>query len=317
MKRVLAGLIGVSVLLLSAAGIAEEAKLSEFRMRPGESGEYSLKVTTRTDSVRGTKKSRLVLTSDMRVFLRCVRISDNGAMHVEITYPDFTMQTSLTQGGQTSKIVSDRTGARSYVDGTLQDSATWEELEEQGRPNLAKLFGSMIEFTLDKRGRVVDVKVPSDLAADLPGVNVKQFFNQQVILPGVPVGPGAEWSESIERQVPQGPGPLHGIVMIDETTYKYEKNETALGRECARIAIQVTSRPKQEVTELEEFKQTSEGWSLVQLENGQPLQSHLNLFQEMKGTLGGLRLEVETTGEVNTNLILPAAPAEQAPVEKK
>jgi hypothetical protein len=322
MKTVLAVLTSAGIVLLSAKVIAEEGRLTEFRWRPGESGQYALQVRTRTESVLGTRKSTLVLMSDMKVLIRCVRVSDDGMMHLEISYPDFTMETSMTQSGQTSKIVTDRSGARSYVEGKLQDSATWEQLEAQGRPNLAKLFSSLIEFTVDKRGRVLDVKVPSDLVVDLPGVDVKQFFKQLVILPGMPISPGAEWSESTEREVPQGPGPLHGRVMIDETTYKYEKDEAAVGRECARIGILITSRPKQEIPNLKEFKQASDGWSLVDLENGQPVQSHLGLSQQMSGTSGGLGFEAKTTGEVNMNLVLPVGPAtnpaqEETPVEKK
>jgi len=326
MKTLLAVLTGPAVFLTCVALHAEEPRLIEFRMQPGESANYALHVETRTVTTwhrtRGTEERTVNFESNMRVLIRCVKVSDEGVMHFEITYPDFKMETSMTEEGQTSTIVSDRNGARSYLNGKLQESLTWDQLEKQRRPNLAKLLGSLIEFTLDKRGRVLDAKVPASLAGRAPAVDIKQFFRQQVILPGVPIMAGAEWSESVEREVPQGPGPLHGRMMIDEAAYTYENNETAMGRECARIGIVISSRPKEEIPDLKEFKQSTEGWSLVDLDNGQLIQSYLKLSQDMKGTPSGIRAEVSTTGEVKTNLVLPStagtAPAEEtAPAEKK
>lgn len=326
MKRDLMVGIAVVLLVVSVSARAEEPRKIEFRMKPGESVNYALRAETTTDSVRhassGTEKRRLDFKSDMRVVLRCVKATEDGVTQVEITYPDFAMESSVTEKGRTSRVVSDRSGARSYVDGKLQESATWNVLEKQGRPNLAKLFGSVIEFTLDKRGRVLDVKVPAGLSGQFSGIDVKQFFRQQVIFPEVAISPGTEWNETSERVVPEGPGPLGRKVVIDEVVYVYEKSETASGRECARIGIKVTSKPKEKIANLKEFTQTNEGWSLMALENGQQVSSEMRLFQEMKGTPGGIRTELKTTGVVRTNLVEPSAetgasPEKRAPEETK
>lgn len=319
MKRIVASAAGLVWLLVCLATRAEEPRKIEARMKPGDTATYLLHTETTTDHVRQTtpkpEKRRVSFRSDMKVLVRCVEVSDEGVIHVEITYPDFMMETAMLENGRLSKIISDQNGARSYLDGKLQDSQTWGVLEKRGNPNLLKLFSSTIGFTLDRRGRVLDVKVPAELAGQFSGADVKQFFQQQVIFPEVGIMPGSEWSDVSERQVPQGPGPLSGKAVIDNTTYTYEANETALEKECARIRVAIKSRPKEKILGLKEFTQTNDGWSLVSLDNGQPVKSELRLFQEIKGTPEGVKTEIKTTGVVMMTLVQP--PAAEPPKEEK
>ncbi len=319
----------LAILLVGTPLFAEEPRKMELRMQPGESVNYALHVDMRTDytrqSSRGPEQRTLLFTSDMKVLIRCTQVSEDGVIHVEITYPDFTMQTSITEQGGTSRIISDRDGARSYADGKLQESITWEALEKQGRPNLRKLFGSIITFSVDRRGKVLDVQFPPGLAERFPGVDTKQFFRQQIVFPEVAITPGTEWNETSEREAPRGPGPLDGKIMIDEAVYQYQRNEKAFERDCARIEILVKSRPKEKIPNLTEFKQTNEGWALADLRSGQLVQSQMKIAQEMRGTPGGIKTEVRTTGEIRTSLVEPAAarppptetPPQKAPTETK
>jgi len=326
MKKSLAFLTALFLVWSCFPAHPEEPRKFEFRMEPGESATYALHVDTTTQYVeyksRGTERRTFVFKSDMQVLLRCIEVTADGLVRVEITYPEFFMETAMTEGGRTSKIVTDSQGVKTYLDGKLGDQATWELVEKEGRPNLKKVFGSIIRFTLDRKGRVLDAKAPEGLRVQLAGVDIKQFFRNQVIFPGVPIVPGAEWSESSEREAPPGPGPLSGKIMLDETSYEYQRNETAMGRETARIHVVVKSRPRDEIPNLKEFKQTSEGWSLIALENSQLVQSEMKLYQEVKGTPGGIRTELKTTGKVTTSL-LPTSPAkadsaqEKAPAGKK
>ncbi len=309
MKKVSVILIGS--LFASNYLVAAEVKSRkiEFRMTPGESVHYALHAETTTEYVsyrsRGTQKGTMAFKADMRVLMRCLNVSDTGVVHAEITYPDFYMETTVTEDGRTNRIVSDENGAMSYVDGKLQEHLTWEDLEKQGRPNLKKLFSSLIGISLDKTGKVLDVKAPVELATRFTWVDVKSFFRNQVIYPEVAIAPGAEWNDVTEREALRGPGPLGGKIILDQASYQYQKDETAMGRECARIWARVTSRPKEEVPALKEFKQTSEGWSLISLENGQLVLSEMQLFQQMKGTPGGIETEVKTTGNMKTTLMQP------------
>lgn len=320
MKRVSVALIGLLFLSICLCADGQKARKIEFRMTPVKSATYNMHAETTTEYVsyrsRGTEKRTLDFKADMRVLLRCVKATSDGVVHLEITYPDFTLETTMTEKGRTSMIISDGTGARSFVDGKLQEQTTWEELEKRGSPNLRKLFNSSIAFTLDSTGKVLEVKAPPELSTRFTWVDVKQFFRNQVIFPDVPVAPGAEWNLTTEREVPRGPGPFSGKIMVDEATYEYQGNETASGRECARIRAFVTSRPKEKVPNLNEFKQTYEGWALVGLENGQLVMSEMKLFQEMKGTPGGIKTEVKTTGRVRTSLA-PGPGSEGAAPEKK
>jgi hypothetical protein len=317
-----------TLMILLAFGLvqAQEARKLELRMQPGESANYILHAETRTQQVRSTtrgdEKRTLTFKSDMKVLLRCVQLSPDGQIHVEITYPDFVMETSVTEKDQTVKVVTDMQGARSYVDGTLDQQSTWESLEKEGRPNLKKLFTSLIEFTLDKTGKVTNVKMPKDIAGSFGGIDVKQFFRQQVIFPPIAVAPGAQWSDTRERDLPRGPKPLGGIIMIDEAAYTYERNETAMEKECARIAIVSTSKPKEQIREMSDFEQTNTGWSLVDLQNGLTVLSEVRLTQKMRGTPAGVKSTVETTGVVNTTLVVtPVTPEatekDLSPVETK
>jgi len=319
MRRILASLISLVWLVVCSLLRAEETRSIEYRMKPGDSATYLLHAETTTDYSKQTtskpEKRRVTFRSDMQVSIRCVGVSDEGEIRVEITYPEFIMETTMLEKGQLSKIITDRNGARSYLDGKLEESQTWGAMEKQRKPNLLKLFSSTVEFTLDKRGRVLDVKVPAELAGQFGGVDIKQFFQQQVIFPEMPVSPGTEWSQTSERQVPEGPGPLGGKAMVDDTTYTYEADETVLDRQCAKIRIATKSRPKEKILDLKEFTQTNEGFSLAALENGQPVKSELNLFQEMKGTPGGVKTELKTTGVVMMSLMQP--PATEPPKEGK
>jgi len=320
MKTALVVLIGLVSLSMCAGAHGQDPRKIEFRMQPGESVAYALHAETTTEYAaymsRGTDKRTTVFKSDMRVLMRCVKLSPEGVVHAEMTYPDFSLETVMIQGGRMSKIVSDRDGARSYVDGKLEEELTWENLEEHGRPNLKKLFSSMIGLSFDRTGKVLDVKAPPGLSTRFTWVDVKPFFRHLVILPAVAIAPGAQWNEATEREIPQGPGPLSGKIMLDKRTYTYQGNETTLGRECARIRMVISSQPKESIPNLKEFKQTTEGWSLVSLDNGQLVVSELKLFQEMKGTPGGVKTEVKTTGQVRTSLVQPPA-AEAASGEQK
>lgn len=309
MKKTLLALVVAGSFLPWGVAFSEEPRLIEFRMQPGESANYALQVDTRTEITwhrpQGPESRTVHFQSDMKVFIRCAAVTPEGVMRIEIFYPDFRLETTVNEGGQTSRIVSDKAGARSYVNNKLQDTATWEQLEAQGRQSLPKLLAAIIEFSLDNRGRVLDVKVPPALAGQFSDTAIKQFFRQQVILPGVPIAPGAEWSDKAERTATAGPSFMTGKAMIDETTYTYEKNETVSGKECARIAIAVTSSPSEEIPDVTEFKQSSEGWSLLSLENGQLVESQMKLSQVIHGTPGGVSAESRTTGEVKTSLLPP------------
>jgi len=319
MKRLLLALIATGSSLTWGVARPEEPRSIEFRMQPGESANYSLRVETRTEITwhrpQGPETRTVHFQSEMKVLIRCAAITPEGVMRIEILYPDFHLETTVNESGQTSRIVSDKAGARSYVNGKLQEAATWAQLEAQGRQNLPKLLATLIEFSLDNRGRVLDVKVPAALAGQFSDTAIKQFFRQQVILPGVPIAPGSEWSDKTERTAAAGPSFMQGKTMIDETTYAYEKNESVSGRECARIAIAITSHPKEEIPDVKEFKQSSEGESLLALDNGQVVESYLNLSQEIQGTPGGVRAEAKTTGEVKTSLLPPAS--EKSPGAKE
>jgi hypothetical protein len=309
MKRRLLSLIAVGSLLTPAAAPSEEARLIQFRMQPGESANYVLQVETRTEITwhrpQGPETRTVHFQSEMKVLIRCAGVTPEGVMQIEIFYPDFRLETTVNEVGQRSRIVSDKAGARSYVNDKLHETATWEQLEARGNQNLPKLLATLIEFSLDTRGRVLDVKVPAPLAGQFSETAIKQFFRQQVILPGVPIAPGAEWSDKTEQTVAAGPSFMTGKTMIDETTYTYEKNETVSGRECARIAITVTSQPKQEIPDMKEFKQSSEGGALLALGNGQLVESQMKLSQVILGTPGGVRAESRTTGHVKTSLLPP------------
>jgi len=316
MKKDLMVLIGLLLVSVCVGARGQEPQKIELRMQPGDSATYTLHAETTTEyaayRARGTVKRTTVFKSDMLFLIRCTELSADGVIHVEIMYPDFTLETSVTERGQTSKIVSDRDGARSYVDGKLQEQATWENLEKQGRPNLKKLLSSIIKFTLDSTGKVLDVEAPKELGTSFAGADLKQFFQHQVIFPPVAVAPGAEWNETRKREVQRVPRPLGGKTMLDEVTYKYERNETAMGRQCARIAMVATTRPSEEIPDLKEFKQTNEGWSLISLDNGQLILSEMKLSQETAGTPQGIRHEAKTTGVVRTSLVQPSS-AEKKP----
>ncbi|MFQ5793173.1 MAG: hypothetical protein ACE5JI_22100 [Acidobacteriota bacterium] len=320
MKKISVVLIGLVFVSICHCAFGQEPRKIEFWMMPGKSATYDIRAETTTEYVSyrsaGTEKRTIGFKSDMRIVLRSVKATSDGVIHLEITYPDFFIETAVTEGGSTSKIVTDSNGARSYVDGKLQEQTTWEEQEKQGRPNLKKLFSSVIEFALHSTGKVLDVTTPAELATRFTWVDIKNFFQNQVIFPEVAIAPGAEWNQTSDREVPQGPGPLGGSIMLDETAYKYQGNEMAMGRECARISVVVASRLKEEIQNLNEFKQTNKGWSLIALENGQTVISEMNLFQEMKGTPRGVRTEVKTTGTVTTRLVQSPTPA-AAPSEKK
>ncbi len=307
MKRVSVVLTGLLFLSIWLRADGQKTRMIEFRMTPVNSAAYDLHAETTTEYVsyksQGTDKRTLNFKADMRVLLRCVKATSDGVVQLEITYPDFSMETTMTEGGRTSMIISDGAGARSYVDGKLQEQATWEELEKEGNPNLRKLFNSSIGFSLDRTGKVLEVKAPPELSTRFTWIDVKQFFQNQVIFPDVPVAPGSEWNQTTEREVPRGPGPLGRKIMVDQATYEYQSNETVLGRECARIRAFVTSQPKEEILSLKEFQQTYEGWALVGLDNGQLVMSEMKLFQEMKGTPGGIKTEVKTTGQVKTSRV--------------
>lgn len=309
MNKSLLSLIAVGGFLTTGAAFSEEARRIEFRMQPGESANYALQVDTRTEITwqrpEGPDTRTVRFQSEMQVFTRCAAVTPEGVMRIEILYPDFRLETTVNESGQTSRIVSDKAGARSYINNKLQETATWEQLEAQGRQSLPKLLATLVEFSLDNRGRVLDVKVPASLAGQFSDTAIKQFFRQQVILPGVPIAPGAEWSDRTERTAAAGPSFMTGKSMIDETTYTYQKNETASGRECARIAIAVTSSPSDEIRDVKEFRQTSEGWSLLALDNGQPVESQMKLSQEIHGTPGGVSAVSRTVGEVKTSLLPP------------
>lgn len=324
MKRSLMILIASLIASIVIGAHSQESRKIEFRMQPGESLTYTMHAETTTEylsSASGGKEQRkVVFKSDMQVFMRCIKLSPEGALDLEITYPDFSMETVMTEGGRTSRIVSDAEGAKAYLDGELQEQLTWANLEERGRPNLKKLFGALIGIRLDRMGKVLEVKPPPELTARFSWVEVKDFFRHQIIFPPVPVAPGAEWSESSERELSRGP--LRGSIMLEEATYKYEKNETVSGRECARIGIVVSSQPKEEIQDLNEFKQTNQGWSLVSLESGHLVSSEMKLFQEIKGTPGGRKAGAKTTGRVRTDLVKPAAAEaareqEKSPVDAK
>ena len=309
MNRRLLSLIAAAGLLTPVVASSEEARLVEFRMQPGESANYALHVDTQTEITwqrpEGPETRTVQFQSEMKVFIRCAAVTPEGVMRIEIFYPDFRLETTVNEAGQTSRIVSDNAGARSYINNKLQETATWEQLEAQGRQNLPELLATLVEFSLDNRGRVLDVKVPAALAGQFSDAAIKQFFRQQVILPGVPIATGSEWSDKTERTAATGPSFMTGKTMIDETTYTYEKNETVLGRECARIAITITSSPSQDIPDVKEFKQDSEGWSLLSLENGQLVQSQMKLSQEIHGTPGGVSAVSRTIGEVKTSLLPP------------
>ncbi len=320
MKRISVALIGLLLGSVCLGAFGQTARKIEFRMTPVDSANYNLLAETTTEYLseksRGTEKWSVGFRADMRVALRCVKATSDGVVHVEITYPDFTMQITRTDDQRTSTIITDRTGARSYVDGKLQEQISWEDEEKEGNPNLKKLFSSAIEFTVDSTGRVLDVKVPPELSTRFTWVDIKHFFRNQVIFPDMAIAPGAEWNQTSEREVPRGPGPLGRKIMVDEAIYQYEKNEMAMGRDCARIRVSVTSRPKEEILDLKEFKQTYDGWALIALENGQLVSSEMTLFQQMKGAPGGIPTEVKTTGKVKTSLVQTPA-AEAAPAEEK
>ncbi len=318
MRRSLMILVASLIASMVIGAHSQEARKIEFRMLPGESLTYTMHAETTTEYLSsgsgGKEQRKEVFKSDMQVFMRCIKLSPDGVLDLEITYPDFSMETVMTEGGRTSRIVSDTEGAKAYLDGELQEQLTWPNLEKRGRPNLKKLFSALIGLRLDRTGKVLEVKVPPELATRFSRVEVKDFFRHQVIFPPVPVAPGAEWSESSERELSRGP--LRGSIMLEKATYKYGKNETVSGRECARIGIVLSSQPKEEIPDLNEFKQTNEGWSLVSLESGHLVSSEMKLFREIKGTPGGRKAGAKTTGRVRTDLVQPSA-AEAAPGQEK
>lgn len=309
MYRRLLFLIAIGSFLKPDAAASEEPRPIEFRMQPGESANYALHVDTQTEITwhrpQGPETRTVRFQSQMKVFIRCAASTPEGVMRIEILYPDFRLETTVNEAGQTSRIVSDKAGARSYINNKLQETATWEQLEAQGRQSLPKLLATLVEFSLDNRGKVVDVKVPAALAGQFSDTTIKQFFRQQVILPGVPIAPGAAWSDKTERTAAAGPSFMAGKTMIDETTYTYEKNEIVSGRECARIAISVISSPSEQIPDVKEFKQSSEGWSLLAVENGQLVESQMKLSQEIHAEPGGVSAVSRTTGEVKTTLLPP------------
>ena len=322
MKNALTALVVSFLVSIGLTALCQEARKIEFRMQPGETLFYDMDLETATEYVaempRGTDRRTIVFKSDMRVLMRCTKLSPDGSVHVEITYPQFSLDTTETRATQVTRIVSDNDGARSYVDGKLTQRLTWENLEQEGRPNLKKLFASIIGFTLDRTGKVLDVRAPEEFTARFTGVDMKEFFRHQVIFPGLEIAPGAEWSQVAERESPPAQGPLGRQLMVDEASHKYESTQMAMGRQCARILSSITTRPKEEeVRDLKAFKQMNEGWSLIALDNGQLVMSEMRLSQEMETTQGGINTQVKTTGRVKTSLVPPSslktAPADKTP----
>ncbi len=292
--------VGLSIFLLLTVPVlctcARKTVTLESRFKKGEEIGYRLTIkgdgTVAISGLPGQKENapEAPMKMDMEIAYRMVvrDVDPEGTADIEVQFDNFKSVTD--SAGLKITMEVDKKGARMLQGDTIIKDAP-------GLEGMKKLFEKPIAIKMDKRGKLLALTKPGELANLLPHTDIYNLFKQsQFVLPDGPVVVGQSWGEKRDVFIEEGIAKK----LTGGKELKIDIRNTLAGmtdrggRNCAKIALKggmnlkdlEMALPDQGMgdlkmeTKFDQLKQDLEGTVFFDTDEGRIVDMHLDIDQD-------------------------------------
>jgi len=304
MSRTLAILLALLIIGLTSLALGDEATepiLLRYRFQPGDVQCYEAEATFNmtVSGAQGGQQQSVSTVISMRLpfSMRCTELADDGTMMAEIRFHGLHMQMKMQQAGQNMTMTADEAGVRVVQNGTVVMDGAWGSPELSQIPDMRALFEIALGARFTDRGELVEITNLDELPQEFQGFDLTQALDNQVVYPEHPVAPGDSWVHDLSQNMMNATLPSGRVNMVGQARYTVLEQTTYRNRPCLKLAIEA-DLDVPDASEGMRLDQTFQGTAYIDLATGVPLNTHINIEQDLAGSFEGTEFSITGRGTV-------------------
>lgn len=312
MSRTLAFLLALLIIGLTSLALggevtpnsesagADDAVLLRYRIEPGEAQVFEAAVTLNmqmTATGRGkSQDASMNMTVSLPFSIRGTERCDDGTMLGDVRFHGFQMNMDTRQGGERLSVKADEQRVEVSRNGSKLVDGEWGSADLGGMPDLRTLLGVTLNARFNDRGEIVEITNLESVADQLAGIDINQTLNNQVIYPEQAIRPGDTWQHELTQHFSNAAMPGGSITITGQATYTVLERLTWRNRPCLKLGLEARFQGPQGDLR---FEQTLTGTVYVDIATGVPLDSRLDMKQNLAGTVQHVTVTLKGTGSVS------------------
>ncbi len=309
MSRTLAILLALLIIGLTSLALGDDATepvLLRYRFQPGDVQCYEVEATfnMNVSGAQGAQQESVSTVISMRLpfSMRCTELADDGTMVAEIRFHGLHMHIKMQQAGQNMTVTADEVGVRVVQNGTVVMDGAWGSPELSQFPDMRTLFEIALGARFTDRGEMVEITNLDELPQEFQGFDLSQALDNQVVYPEHPVAPGDSWVHDLSQNLMNATLPTGPVSMVGQARYTVLEQTTYRNRGCLKLAIEADL----DVPDADEgmrLDQTFQGTAYIDLATGVPLDTRINVEQDLAGSFEGTEFSIAGQGTVTITYI--------------
>jgi hypothetical protein len=313
MSRTLAFLLALLILGLTSLALGGEATgdagggdavLLRYRLEPGEAQVFEVAVTFNMQMTAAGRGAPQNASMDMTVRLpfsvRGTERCDDGTMLGDVRFHGFQMTMDTRQGRERLSVKADEQRLEVSRNDSKLVEAEWGSASLGSMPDLRKLLGVTLNARFSDRGEIVEITNFDSVADQLAGIDINRTLSNQVVYPEQAIRTGDTWQHELSQVIQNPATPGGSVTVKGRATYTVLERLTWRNRPCLKLGLEARfDGPQGDLR----FEQTLTGAVYVDIATGVPLDSQLDMKQDVEGTVEGVTLTLKGAGTISASYL--------------